>query len=46
MMNSMMSNESMGLMMGGMGLVGLLVAIALVLVIAAAIKYLFGKRKD
>lgn len=33
-----------GWMMDGMGLVGLLVVIALVLAIAALVKYLFSKR--
>lgn len=33
----------MGWMMGGMGLVGLLLVIALVLAIAALLKYLFRK---
>ncbi len=45
-MNSMMAN--MGGMMAGMGLLGLLVVVALVLVIAAAVKYLFfgNREKD
>ena len=36
----------MGLMMGGMGLLWLLVLVALALVIAAAIKYLFFEKRD
>lgn len=37
--------DGMGWMMGGMGIVGVLVAILLVLAIAALVKYLFSKRK-
>ena len=37
--------DGMGWMMGGMGLVGLLLAIVLVLGIAALAKYLFSGRK-
>lgn len=35
--------QGMGWMMGGMGLVGLLLVVALVLAIAALAKYLFRK---
>ena len=36
----------MGWMMSGMGLIGLLPVVALVLVIAAAVKYLFFDKRD
>jgi hypothetical protein len=42
----MMSASGMTIMMGGMGLVWLLVVVALVLVMAAAIKYLFLGKRD
>lgn len=43
MMMDMDSSSGMGWMMGGMGLLGLLVFVAVILAIAALIKYL---RKD
>ena len=43
MMEGMM--DGMGWMMGGMGLIGLLVAAVLVLAIAALVKYLMSGRR-
>jgi hypothetical protein len=41
-----MMMPGMSWMMGGMGLIGLLAVVALILVVGAAVKYLFFDRRD